>query len=176
MNLLDLGSREARCKEDMDRAQGAVSGRCEIETWAQGEQREIHRSYSTLALGDSPESLEALKRALFLQWFECTEPGYMTGIVDLDADAALAIVGRVEKAFVEQSPDFELGQMVGYYLAVSDRCLDRYPLGPAKGLGLATASPPIGFLTSDSQRTTYPARGLMGNYFLSLRPPPRVER
>jgi hypothetical protein len=169
VNLPELGSREAHCKAEMDRAQRAVADREDVQAWAQAELRQIHRCYSTLAQEDSAEALEALKRGLFLQWFECAEPSFLTGIAGLDEAAALAIIGQLEKALVETRADVELGQMVGYYFAVADWCLNRYPIGPATR-ALAAESPPVGFLTSDSQRATYPGRGLMGDYFLSLRP------
>jgi len=169
MTLKELAARETRCKAEMDRIHEALSDRAAIENWAEAEQREIQWSYSTVAATDSPDSLEALKRGLFLTWFECAEPAYLTGIRNLNSTANVAIIDRLEEALTATTADRELTEMVAYYFQVSEWCLDRYHIGAATR---AVAGKPrsLTFLTSDAQRATYHNRGLMGNYFLSLRP------
>jgi hypothetical protein len=169
MTLKELAERETLCKAEMDRIQEAVSDRAAIENWAETEQREIQLSYSTLAGTDSPDSLEAVKRGLFLTWFECAEPAYLTGIRNLDSTASVAIIDRLEEALRATPADRELTEMLAYYLQIAGWCLDRYHIAAATR---AVAGRPLSltFLTSDAQRATYHDRGLMGNYFLSLRP------
>src|SRR5437870_329814 len=131
MTLRELAAREARCKQEMDRVQKAVSDRAAIENWAEAEQREIHQQYSALAAADFPDALEALKRGLFLTWFECAEPAYLTGIRNLDSSAAVAIMDRLEEVTVAVSADRELTEMLAYYFQVAGWCLDRYHVGAA---------------------------------------------
>ncbi|HVS06830.1 MAG TPA: hypothetical protein VHK65_11795 [Candidatus Dormibacteraeota bacterium] len=169
MTLKELAARETRCKAEMDRIQDAVSDRAAIENWAEAEQQEIQRSYSTLAATESPDSLEALKRGLFLTWFECAEPAYLTGIRNLESAASVAIIDRLEEALTATPADQELTEMLAYYFQVAEWCLDRYHIG---GATRAVAGRPLSlsFFTSDAERATFHDRGLMGNYFLSLRP------
>jgi len=144
----------------MDRVQKAVSDRVATENWAEVELREIHHLYSALAAADSPDSLEALKRGLFLTWFECAEPSYLTGIRNLDSAASVALVDRLEKVLTALRADRELTEMLAYYFRVSEWCLDSFHIGAASRTE-AGRSPSLKFLTD---------RGLMGDYFLSLRP------
>ncbi len=125
--------------------------------------------YSSIALDDSVDSVEALKRGVFLQWFHCAEPAFLTGIADLDARAAHALMEQLEFTLSKDPSDLELKQMVRYYLAVADWCLAQCQMG-AVTKALVGEAPPLAFLTSDGQRATYSARGLMGSYFLSLHP------
>jgi len=155
----------------MDRVQKAVSipDRAATENSAEGELREIHHLYSALATVDSPDSLEALKRGLFLTWFECAEPSYATGIRNLDSAASVALMDRLEKVLAAMRADRELMEMLAYYVHVADWCLNRFRMGAASRTA-SGRSPSLKFLTSDIQRATYQDRGLMGDYFLSLRP------
>jgi len=120
MTLKELAARETRCKAEMDRIHEALSDRAAIENWAEAEQREIQWSYSTVAATDSPDSLEALKRGLFLTWFECAEPAYLTGIRNLNSTASVAIIDRLEEALTATTADRELTEMVAYYFQVSE--------------------------------------------------------
>jgi len=96
MTLRELAAREARCRREMDRViQKVVSNRVATENWAEVELREIHHLYSALATADSPDSLEALKRGLFLTWFECAEPAYLTGIRNLDTSQGTRVDPQV---------------------------------------------------------------------------------
>ena len=171
MTLRELAAREAHCRREMDRVQKAVSvsDRVAAENWAEVELREIHHLYSALAMADSADSLEALKRGLFLTWFECAEPSYVTGIRNLDGAASVAFMDRLEEEITSMRADRELSEMLAYYAQVAKWCLDRFQMGVASRAG-AGRSPSLKFLTSDVQPATYQDRGLMGDYFLSLRP------
>src|SRR5207249_2927848 len=131
MTLSELAARETRCKAEMNRIQEAVPDRKAVENWAEAEQREIQASYSTLAAMDSPDSIEALKRGLFLTWFACAEPAHLTGIRSLDHKASLAIMDRLEEAITATRVDRELTEMLAYYFRVGEWCLDRYRIGAA---------------------------------------------
>lgn|ERR1700682_5139429 len=135
-----------------------------IEGW-----HEIHASYLQIAGTHIVDAREALKRALFIQWYEVAEPFYLTGILDLDDTSKTQVLGHAEKSLTDDD-DVELKEMVAWYGAIADRAFEPSSTGPlfhqycARGADLS-------WLTADAQRQTYPARGLMGEYFLSLNRP-----
>ena len=60
----------------------------------------VHKAYITLA-GAPTGSLEALKRAIFIGWYEVAEPGCFTGIGDLDPDQHQRAHGLLDVAYTE---------------------------------------------------------------------------
>lgn len=73
---------------------------------------DVHRGYVQLAeTGD----LEALKRAIFLQWFQVAEPAFLSGIGDLDADAMTCALALVDKLCSSNLVDEEFQWMLVHY-------------------------------------------------------------
>ena len=69
------------------------------------EYKKIHQAYAELSNSD----LEALKRGLFIQWYALTEPGYLTGIGDLDENAENQIIQalkQIQKGHTSHSATF----------------------------------------------------------------------
>jgi hypothetical protein len=66
-----------------------------------------------------------LKRGLFIQWYACTEPNYLTGIEQLDEEAEKNIINIVEEKIQNNSLDSELKWMLNYY-ADWDYVFDRF--------------------------------------------------
>jgi len=78
---------------------------------------EIHREYIHLAeAGD----VEALKRAIFLQWFEVAEPPFLSGILDLDREAATRGMALVERLCAGGEIEDELAWMFPYYFLIAE--------------------------------------------------------
>ena len=71
----------------------------------------IHIAYTELA----HTSIEALKRALFIQWYAVTEPSYLTGIANLNKTAIQQTITLLEKQ-IKTTSDKELQYMLNYYL------------------------------------------------------------
>lgn len=91
----------------------------------------IYRAYVDLAFnGDSYERMEALKRALFIQWYSVAEPQFMSGIIyigapiddfaELDLRRELAILEHVQKFILGQAFDSELHWMMDWYYRIYD--------------------------------------------------------
>lgn len=59
------------------------------------EYRDIHRFYAALII-DPKSGLEALKRALFLGWYDLSEPACFTGIFNLSAEVNRYVLAAVE--------------------------------------------------------------------------------
>jgi hypothetical protein len=74
----------------------------------------VHAAYVALA-GPPRSDLEALKRAIFLAWYQRAEPGCLTGIGDLCGQALERNWAILEKAFDGSALDDELTVMLGWY-------------------------------------------------------------
>ncbi|MGY5353492.1 hypothetical protein [Wenyingzhuangia sp. IMCC45467] len=72
---------------------------------------EIHTRYTNLSV----ESLEALKRAIFIQWFSISEPDFLSGIRELDNESIHKTLMNIEKVLKNKSADTELLWMLNYY-------------------------------------------------------------
>ena len=83
---------------------------------------DIHFSYSKL----SATSLEALKRALFIQWYCYTEPQYLTGIGNLKRENENHVFINLKKRLDIKKADKELLWMLNYYLSLDDILFDTY--------------------------------------------------
>ena len=124
----------------------------------------IHREYVELALAGN---VEALKRALFLQWYEVSEPSCFTGISDLDTQARLDVFAHLERECVAKSLDPELEWMLPFYYSIAEYympldgsfptltafCEEHFPYGE---LQLPTGN-------------VFQGRGQMGHYWESIR-------
>jgi hypothetical protein len=73
---------------------------------------DVHRDYVDLAEGGD---VEALKRAVFLQWFEVVEPPFLTGLSGLHDSAASRLMALLERRCADGGIDDELGWMLPYY-------------------------------------------------------------
>ena len=124
----------------------------------------VHADYVALADGPEPD-LEALKRALFLSWYQITEPSCFTGVDDLDAHAVARSYAALDRVVGEGRVDDELAAMLGWYEGVhcgwhgcaapTERALlDSLPADAYKNLG---------FSREDLER-----RGQMGDYWISI--------
>ncbi len=73
----------------------------------------IHKAYSQLLFHDSNQ--EAVKRALFIQWFCLAEPAFLSGISEIDPLAELAVLARLDYLLHDSQTDAELIVMLQYY-------------------------------------------------------------
>ena len=127
------------------------------------EYSEIHQEYVRLAqTGDN----EALKRALFLQWFEYAEPTALTGIYQLDEKAKDAVFQIIEKKCQSDGLDTELKWMIPYYFQISPYFHERkYP----KFTSFCKSNPPSKKNPAPPKDAQFSNRGLMGRYWLSIK-------
>ena len=71
----------------------------------------VHMQYSQLA----ENSLEALKRGVFISWYALTEPMCYTGIGNLDSTAERTILNALNRRLKNDVTDYELDWMLDYY-------------------------------------------------------------
>ncbi len=126
----------------------------------------VYNAYVDLALqGD----LEALKRALFLCWFEVVEPSFLTGIAELDGDRSWRVLEYLEVLASTNKLDKELRWMLPYYYAVADYYFDSV---------LENSLPALRRFLDENKDTSLPCeellsttldcRSQMANYWLSI--------
>jgi hypothetical protein len=125
-----------------------------------GDYRRVHSGYARLGLAGD---LEALKRALFIQWYAVAEPAFLSAIHTLDESAERNVLAEVERQLPEVGQ--EMRSMVAWALAVADWYFERFGC-------LESFRASVG--ASDKERlwTTNPAkfegRGQMGEYFSDI--------
>ena len=124
--------------------------------------RQVHKNYSDIAKEDN----EALKRGLFIQWYACTEPNYLTGIEKLDEESENNIMDIVEMKIQNNSLDTEMKWMLNYY-ATWDFVFDRFKnrKGLAELIANKTDGLPFGL---HIDKIAMDKRGQMGIYWNSL--------
>lgn len=124
--------------------------------------KQVHKHYSDIAKKDD----EALKRGLFIQWYACTEPNYLTGIEELDEEAEKNIIDLIEMKIQNNSLDTEIKWMLNYY-ATWDFVFDRFKnrKGLAELIANKTDGLPFGLVID---KIAMNKRGQMGTYWNSL--------
>jgi hypothetical protein len=115
-------------------------------------------------IDDINSGLEALKRALFIQWYAMSEPSCYTGIFDTDPDAQVKVFNRLDEMTKHAKLDFELCYMLSWYYKVTDWYFDRQKNIPylKKFLNETPYETPC-FRMSD-----FDNRGQMARYWQSL--------
>jgi hypothetical protein len=135
-----------------------------IERW-----QSIYKCYVAIARAGGADAGEAFKRAMFIYWYEVAEPFFLTGILNLDANVSNDLLELLEVAMADGDAG-ELKEMIAWYYQTTDYRFDALPQGE-KIKNYCSRGSNLKWLTSEAQRATYSTRGLMGQYFLSLRPP-----
>ncbi len=86
--------------------------------------REIYEQYAQLSIQQN--NLEALKRALFLQWYAVSEPNCFTGLSDFSKNTQLQVLAIVDLFLAKQINDPELTRMIEWYYQISDYYFDYF--------------------------------------------------
>jgi hypothetical protein len=81
------------------------------------EYEKIHYEYTNLAIHSS--NIEALKRAVFIQWFEVAEPEFLSGIKQLDQESKVLVFDELQKIFLSKSIDEEFVWMLNCYYRIA---------------------------------------------------------
>ncbi|RYE27362.1 MAG: hypothetical protein EOP48_34510 [Sphingobacteriales bacterium] len=124
--------------------------------------KQVHTHYSVMA----KQQDEALKRGLFIQWYACTEPNYITGIEKLDEEAERNIIDLIEEKIQNNNLDNELEWMLNYY-ANWDYVFEKFKnrKGFIELIANRTDDFPIGLVIDKEEMNQ---RGQMGMYWNSL--------
>jgi hypothetical protein len=132
MTLDELAAQEAAIERDLagpgfdDELKRRATGANVPHRWIA-----VHRDYAALFSEKDARSLEALKRAVFLQWFRCAEPVFLTGMwAEWDPEAVHLTWAELEAQLQAEPPDRELRAMVAYYYNVCAWPFEQPPAPP----------------------------------------------
>jgi hypothetical protein len=121
--------------------------------------QDIFRHYVALAKqGD----LEALKRALYFVWAQCSISRLTTGIKDLDSQAIREAFGVANRLAQDGRLDAELQWMLSYYYVVEPSYLDRFE--DLEALKQASGLHPF-LYRQRCPEALFAQRGQMGDYW-----------
>jgi len=126
------------------------------------EWQEIFTHYVEIATtGD----IEAIKRALFFLWYQCSEPNQLSGINNLDEHLVEKVLLIVDKLAESHELDSELKWMLPYYYSVAEWYFARFQ----KLNGLLAASVTNKELwQTEKPKSTFINRGQLGEYWHSI--------
>ncbi|HYV17949.1 MAG TPA: hypothetical protein VFC25_02835 [Verrucomicrobiae bacterium] len=133
-------------------------------TGAFAESAAIHQAYVALAAPPT-SSLEALKRAIFMGWYETSEPGCFTGIGDLEQTRVHGAHGLLKTAHASGQLDSEFGAMLGWYRAISD---DHFQVSDSALRAYLSSLDPHAYEVFGFTRSALEHRGQMGMYWVSI--------
>lgn len=136
----------------------------------------VYHAYVAHGSDDSDE-LEALKRALFLQWIGFVEPTELTGIGELDRGTQYGVLVEIQHRVTRNQADTELVWMLRWYDSITDYYFTNlegptwyfFDFGDLPGLRLFLAEKHgdiklATIFTEDSLQR----RGQMGAYWLNM--------
>lgn len=171
MSLEALGAWEDRLLRELARGRGSLEDR-DSELTRSGlyaEYAALFGGYVEMAqLADEPGArLEALKRAVFLAWYEGAEPAPLSGLAELPELAVRRTLELLEEHCRHREMDQELEWMLPWYHAVAEHSLLRWPGLRCLEARLRTLDPAA---WEGARRTeSLHGRGAMGRYWASLR-------
>lgn len=128
----------------------------------------VHAAYADLAMqGD----MEALKRALFLQWYAVSEPACFTGLWEVMPEPERCVLERIEHLVSTDSLESELVWMLPYYFSISDWYFELHEGLPALTAWLQERAH-WGFPEEQTRNPALDGRGQMSAYWYRPDPTP----
>lgn len=163
--LSNLGREEERLLAEVSTVEGTIEAK-----YAELEARgvlsayvDVHRRYVELAAAGD---IEALKRAIFLQWFEVVEPPAFTGVANLDRIAVGRAMELIESHCAAEAIDDELAWMLPYYFLIADWAFPSAAQCP-HFTAFCKGHAPEG-LVQPPEATQLRGRGQMGEYWREM--------
>lgn len=117
----------------------------------------IHSAYTTLN-----ENQEALKRAIFIQWYAASEPAFLTGIISLGKENEISNILKLNDYISNNKIDKEFQAMICYYYSISDWYFNSF----------SNISSLLDFLNTciiNKRHIQTEDRGVMGNYWEGIK-------
>jgi len=122
----------------------------------------LFEQYAALALDGSNE---ALKRALFFVWYQCSEPCQFSGLFELNEPSCKKILKQVNLLAERKSLDDELTFMLPYYFEVCGWYFERFEeLNSLLGASVENGN----LWQTESKTKNWKDRGLMGGYWSTI--------
>lgn len=170
MTLLELAAEEDRLLDAVSRVTGSWDDTASQlrSAGVNAAYAEVHAAYVLLA--EQSGVVEALKRAVFLQWYSISEPGCFTGLAEMDASAERRALELLDGLVARDELDEEFQWMAAYYFQITDFYLPGHEgLEALKEFSRRNQ----GELWSRGapSRASLSGRGQMSAYWLSIRHP-----
>ena len=127
---------------------------------------EIYEAYVELIESESV-GLEALKRAVFLMWYEQAEPACFSGVFELSAKASRKVLKFLENKIEAGELDIELKWMLPYYNMIADWVFSQHADFPNLVAYLSRSDSEL-WHEVDMRAEFFAHRGQMGAYWLSI--------
>ena len=131
-----------------------------------GEYPAILHAYIDL-FGDEESALEAVKRAMFLEWRGAMAPSALTGIASLPEGTARAVIGELDARARRGGADDELAWMLAWYAGEGRFLFELYGATTAL-LDLADSMPADAWRTRQITSARMKQRGQLGRYWMAL--------
>ena len=128
--------------------------------------RRIHRACAEL-IGDPDAGLEALKRALFLGWYDLSEPACFTGIFQLAGEVNRQVLSSVENLVRDGGLDSELEWMLPWYHRITDYYFTIHGDLPVLQAFFIEADSHL-YQKASTSAKQFRARGQMGGYWVAV--------
>ncbi len=178
MTLDELALREANLIDRVEQARGGLAA-CQASLERDGvfrDYREVYGLYLRL-LNEPGSAVEALKRSIFLAWYEVAEPAVFTGLSGLAPEGHAALLAGLDRLFGSDTADAELRWMLPWYHRVCDAVFA--PLSAFTHLAAFLSSARAdAFYSAAVTPQQFANRGAMGKYWCSITVPPnkRLQR
>lgn len=169
MSLKSLGDLEAALLARLGEFTGTIDEKVSHleKSDIPGRYAEIYDSYIELFHSQN-DRIEAVKRALFLCWYEQTEPSIYSGLSGVaEKRSTVNIFESLDSHLVSAEPDPELQWMVHYYYSVGEWVFEPYlHFGNLRSF-LRTAHPEK-VVPENVKVEEFEGRGQMGRYWSSM--------
>ena len=171
MTLAALDAWEERLLRTLGRSQGSLEERdgTLARSGLYADYAALFGEYVDIAetAAEPADRLEALKRAVFLTWYEGAEPAPLSGLAELPELAVRRTLELLEARCRRHEIDQELVWMLQWYHVVAEHSLLRLP-------GLRSLEAQLRVLDPEAWHSarrpdTLRGRGAMGRYWSSLR-------
>jgi len=126
----------------------------------------IYEAYVQLIESET-EGLEALKRSMFLLWYEQAEPSCFSGLFGLSEIANQKVFSYLERRAEAEDLDFELKWMLPFYNLIAEWVFEKRPNIPKLQAFLAS-SDSNSFEELGIKSEDFVGRGQMGDYWTSV--------
>jgi hypothetical protein len=166
IDALDLAERRLISQVDSVTGLMEEKGVQLIENGVYSEYRRIYENYVVLIESEN-EGLEALKRAIFLKWYELAEPSCFTGLYELPENAARKAFEVLEHRIETAGLDFELHWMLPFYNEIAEWVF--LPYSDLQNLQSYLAKAETNLIDKANLKAEdFENRGQMGDYWQSI--------
>ena len=173
MNVNDLNLAEQQLISKVEQVTGLMEEKGDqlLNNGVYADYRKIYENYVAL-IDLNGEGLEALKRALFLTWYEQAEPSCFSGLYGLPENLSRKVFESLERKVTIEELDFELEWMLPYYKVRAEWVFLPYPDLPNLQLYLSRPTRKSSYANvvdfANLKAEDFNNRGQMGEYWLSI--------